>query len=196
MEPMPALETPRLWVRPFVSEDLEAAYQLLDVDLRDAEIGSDRFEEIGERAKWLQWTILNYEQLAHLHQPPYGDRAVVLRSSGKLIGACGYVPCLNAFEQLPGFHSQRGNQEGLYTTEFGLFYAISPAYHRQGFAAEAAQALVDYAFGKLSVRRIIAETDYENEGSIGVMRRLGMRIFKNPLSTPPWLQVVGVLEQA
>jgi ribosomal-protein-alanine N-acetyltransferase len=176
MEPMPALETPRLWVRPFVIEDLEAAYQLLDVDLRDAQLGSDTFEEIGERARWLQWSILNYEQLAHLRQPPYGDRAIVLRSTGKLIGACGYVPCLKAFEQLPGFHAYRGGQGGLYMPEFGLFYAISSAYRRQGFAAEAAQALVDYAFRHLSLRRIIAETEYENEASMGVMRKLGMHI--------------------
>ena len=37
----------------------------------------------------------HYEQLAKLRQPPYGDRAVVLKPTGRLIGACGYVPCLN-----------------------------------------------------------------------------------------------------
>ena len=55
--------------------------------------------------------------------------------------------------------------------------------------------MVDYAFDSLSLRRIIAETDYENEGSTGVMRKLGMRILRNPQAGPPWLQVVGVLER-
>jgi RimJ/RimL family protein N-acetyltransferase len=197
MEPMPVLETPRLWVRPFVIEDLEDAYQLFDVDLRAAELHSEKFEDIGERARWLQWSVLNYEQLAYLNQPPYGDRAIVLKSTGQLIGACGYVPCLNAYEQLPGFHSHQGSPAGhLYSPEFGLFYAIASAYRRQGFAAEAAQALVDYAFDRLSLRRIIAETDYDNDASTGVMRKLGMRILRNPLADPPWLQVVGVLERA
>jgi hypothetical protein len=33
-----------------------------------------------------------------------------------------------------------------------------------------------------------------NAGSMGVMRRLGMRIVKNPSAEPRWLQVVGVLD--
>jgi RimJ/RimL family protein N-acetyltransferase len=80
------------------------------------------------------------------------------------------------------------------TPEFGLFYAISPAQQRHGYATEAAQALVEYAFRQLHVKRVVATTDYANVGSIGVMRKLGMRIEKNPLATPPWLQIVGVLE--
>ena len=31
---------------------------------------------------------------------------------------------------------------------------------------------------------------------MGVMRKLGMRIVKNPYPEPPWMQVVGVLEHA
>jgi [ribosomal protein S5]-alanine N-acetyltransferase len=192
---IPILTTGRLMMRPFMMEDLEEVYQLLDVELNAVELGTDRMENMAERAEWLQWAILNPTQLARLHQPPYGDRAIVLRSSGKLIGACGYVPCLNFFEQIPGMTSQSIPPSGSHnSTEFGLFYAISPAYQRQGFAFEAAQALVDYAFQHLRLKRIIAETDYNNLGSMGVMRKLGMRIEKNPYSEPPWLQVVGVLE--
>jgi RimJ/RimL family protein N-acetyltransferase len=77
-----------------------------------------------------------------------------------------------------------------------LFYAVSPAYRRQGFATEAAQALADYAFRRLRLKRIVATTDYGNAASIGVMRSLGMRVERNPLAEPPWLQVVGILEQA
>ncbi|MBP1693766.1 MAG: family acetyltransferase [Chloroflexi bacterium] len=192
---MPILETKRLIIRPFVMEDLEAVYQLLDVELDAAVLGTDKMHTLAERAEWLQWAVLNPTQLAKLHQPPYGDRAIVLRSNGKLIGACGFVPCLNVYEQLPGF-APRQRPPGLsrYSTEFGLFYAISPQYQRQGYAFEAAQALVDYAFQQLRLKQIIAETDYNNLGSMGVMRKLGMRIEKNPYSEPPWLQVVGVLE--
>ena len=219
---MPLLETERLLIRPFVIEDLAEVHQLLDVELDAAILGTDKMENLAERAEWLQWAALNHTQLAKLHQPPYGDRAIVLRSTGHLIGACGFVPCLNVFEQLPGFGSrqehaetnfrqehagtnfrqedtgtgspQRPPGESRYSTEFGLFYAISPAYQRQGYAFEAAQALVDYAFQHLHLLRVIAETDYDNLGSMGVMRKLGMRIEKNPYADPPWLQVVGVLE--
>jgi len=37
-------------------------------------------------------------------------------------------------------------------------------------------------------------TTYDNVASMGVMRKLGMRVEKNPFLEPPWLQVVGVVE--
>jgi hypothetical protein len=49
----------------------------------------------------LRWSVLNEAQLARLYQPPYGDRAVVLKSSQELIGACGFVPSFGPFGQLP-----------------------------------------------------------------------------------------------
>ena len=194
---MPILETVRLLIRPFVVEDLQDVYRLLDVELREADLRADKMDTLTERAEWLQWSVLNYEQLAKLRQPPYGDRAVVLKATGQLIGACGFVPCLSPFEQLPGFIcGDRTASPRLATTEFGLFYAISPAHQHQGYATEAAQALVDYAFRELRLKRVIATTSFDNSGSMGVMRKLGMRIEKNPLPEPPWLQVVGMLEQS
>jgi ribosomal-protein-alanine N-acetyltransferase len=192
---MPALETQRLLIRPFVAEDLEVAYNLFDIELRDADLHSEKMETLAERSRWLEWIVLNYEQLARLNQPPYGDRAIILKPTAKLIGSCGYVPCLSAFEQIPNLAaSPTVESSGRYSTEFGLFYAISAVYRRQGYASEAARALVDYAFQHLFLRRIIAETDYDNIASIGVMRKLGMWIEKNPFAEPPWLQIVGVLE--
>jgi [ribosomal protein S5]-alanine N-acetyltransferase len=186
---MPVLETARLIIRPFEMADLQDAYQLLDVELAEAEFGSDKLPSLVEREEWLRWSVLNYEQLARLYQPPYGDRAVVLKATRRLIGAAGYVPCLMPFEQMPNFVP--GGTAAHSTAEFGLFYAISPSYQRQGYAAEAAQALVDYAFTGLHLKRVVATTTYANAGSMGVMHRLGMRIEKNPLPTPPYMQVVG-----
>jgi hypothetical protein len=101
MHRMPPLDTPRLIIRPFVMDDLPALHQLLDVELADADFGSDAAAGLQERAEWLQWTVLNYEQLARLHQPPYGDRAIVLKATGRLIGAGGFVPSVGPFSQLP-----------------------------------------------------------------------------------------------
>jgi RimJ/RimL family protein N-acetyltransferase len=192
---MPVLETPRLLIRPFVMDDLQDVHRLFDVELNNADLGTEGVETLAERAQWLQWAVLNTVQLAKLNQPPYGDRAVILKSTRELIGSCGFVPCLNPFEQLPGLAPDAvSGGSVLNTTEFGLFYAISPAHRGQGFAPEAARALMDYAFQSLRLKRIVATTDYDNIASIGVMRKLGMRIEKNPLPEPPWLQVVGVLE--
>jgi ribosomal-protein-alanine N-acetyltransferase len=137
---VPPLETDRLLIRPFTLEDLDGIHQILDVELAQAEFGTEGAKSLSERGHWLQWTILNYSELAKLYQPPYGDRAIVLKQSGQLIGACGYVPCLDAFEQLPSLRpSEQERKPALNTTEFGLFYAISPSVQRQGYATEAAQ---------------------------------------------------------
>jgi RimJ/RimL family protein N-acetyltransferase len=176
-------------------EDLEDVHQLLDVELDPAALHTAPYGTLAAREAWLRWTVLNYEQLASLFQPPYGDRAVVLKTTDEIIGACGFVPYLNSFEQLPGFaNGDAPPGPAQATTEFGLFYAISPTHQRQGFASEAVQALVDYAFQHLNLKRVVATTDYDNIGSIGVMRRLGMRIARNPHPDPPWLQVAGVVE--
>jgi RimJ/RimL family protein N-acetyltransferase len=195
MLPMPTLETERLLIRPFAVDDLEAIHQLLDIDLREADFGSEKPQTRDARRQWLHWTVLSYAELAKLYQPPYGDRAVVLKQDNRLIGACGFVPCLAPFGQLSVFPSTSDSAaRRSYSTEFGLFYAIAPAYQRQGYATEASKALIAYAFDELKLQRIVATTTHTNTASIGVMQKVGMQIVKNPYPDPPWLQVVGVLE--
>jgi RimJ/RimL family protein N-acetyltransferase len=190
---MPPLDTERLLIRPLAMDDLDGVHRILDVELAAADFGTAGAYALDERQQWLQWTILSYEELAKLYQPPYGERAIVLKQTGQVIGACGFVPCLNAFGHLPAFHrAGDGVAARLYSTEFGLFWAMSPAHQRQGYATEAATALIDYAFAELQLERIVATTTNENAASIRVMQKLGMRIERNPYPDPPWLQVVGL----
>lgn len=65
--------------------------------------------------------------------------------------------------------SDRANLTG----DFG--YSFNSAYWRQGYATEAARAVLDVGFGVLGLHRIWAECDVENVGSWGVMEKLGMR---------------------
>lgn len=192
---IPPLETERLVIRPFIMEDLDTIHQILDSDLFPPSSSAEEAKARHEREKWLQWTVLSYEQLPKLYQPPYGDRAIVLKQKQQVIGACGFVPCLAPFGQLPAscFACQDASAH-FNSPEFGLFYALSPAYRQQGYATEAAQTLIDYAFTQLRLKRIVATTTYDNEASIGVMRKVGMHIEKNPYPDPPWFQVVGILE--
>jgi RimJ/RimL family protein N-acetyltransferase len=190
---LPPIETARLVIRPLALDDLDDIHRLLDVELREA-FGSEKAKTRAERRQWLQWTVLGYEEFARLYQPPYGERAMVLRATRQLIGACGFVPCLNAFGLLPGF--ERDGPSRLCTPEVGLFYAVAPAQQRQGYASEAVRAMIDWAFAQLRLRRIVATTGRDNHASIRVMRRVGMGVVENPHPEPPWLQVVGVLEQA
>jgi ribosomal-protein-alanine N-acetyltransferase len=200
---VPSLQCERVIVRPLELDDLGDIHRILDIELGEVDAGArPQARALGlptipqdERRRWLEWTVLGYEEFARLHQPPYGERAVVLKTTERLIGACGFVPCLDAFEQLPFLRTGPGRPAAVHATpEVGLFYAIAPAYQRQGYASEAARALVDFAFTRLRLKRIVATTTRDNVGSMGVMRRLGMRIDENPLPDPPWLQVVGILE--
>lgn len=199
---VPTLTTDRLVVRPFAFEDLGALHRLAGGDSADAQpalpastgaAGGAGLDGLSRRRRWLEWTILSYGELAGLAQPPYGDRAVVLRASGELIGQVGYVPSYMPFGQLG--EPFRG-APGVYSPEVGLFWAIATPHRGRGYAAEAARALIAHAFGALSLGRIVATTEHANLASQAVMRKLGMTILRNPLDAPPWLQVVGVLEKA
>ncbi len=184
------IETERLVIRPFKPDDLDAVHHILGIDLKMDAQSRD------EREAWLRWSILGETQFEKLFQPPYGDRPVVLKATNTVIGLVGYVPCLDHFGQLPYFSTLKNRpvDRKHRTAEVGLFWAIASVYQRKGYAAEAARGMIDWAFQNLKLKRIVATTEYENEASIGVMRRLGMTIERNPYLDPFWLQVVGVLE--
>ena len=190
---MITLATPRLLIRPFTLDDLPAVHQMLDLDPERNDPGSYGALSLEQRRDWLRWTIASYSQLAWLHQPPTYDLAIELSATGELIGACGFAPCLAEFGQIP---SLAGGQRlhGLTWPEIGLYWEIASNQRRQGYATEAGQALIGYGFETLKLRRIVAMTRHDNAASIGVMRKLGMRVERNVLPDPPWLQVVGIIE--
>ncbi len=187
---MPPLTTARLILRPFVWTDLDAVDQVLS-DAWQVPL-AERARRRQSHERWLHWSIANYDALADLDQPPYGDRAVVRVADGRLIGSVGLVPSLGPFGQLPGFPGASGST--YFHPEVGLYWAIDPTQQRQGYATEAAAALIDYAFEHLRLARIVATTEFDNDRSIGVMRKLGMQVLRNPYRSPPWFQVVGILE--
>ena len=120
---------------------------------------------------------------------PYGERGIALDESGRLVGLVGLVPALGPFGLLPSW-PEPGSR---FVPEVGLYWAVAPAFRRRGIAAEAAAVLVDHAFTELGLARLVATTERENLASIGVMRRLGMRVEENPEPEPAWFQVVGIL---
>ena len=54
-------------------------------------------------------------------------------------------------------------------------WGLGVEYRCQGYATEAARALMDYGFSSLGLHRIYADTDSDNIASWKVMERLGMR---------------------
>ena len=180
---MRTLETGRLRIRPFVLGDAGEFKRLL----------AEAFGHENHGAEDTTRLLLEYNVIADrahdlLHQTPYEDRAIVLKSDGSLIGAVGFAACLAPFGQLGSFEGTPHR-----TSEVGLFWALFPTQWGKGYATEAARAMVAYAFNELDLARIVATTENDNLRSIAVMNRLGMTIERNPLSEPHWLQTVGVL---
>jgi ribosomal-protein-alanine N-acetyltransferase len=85
----------------------------------------------------------------------YGLWSVVENTSGRIIGFCGL---------------RSGDEEGVPE----LLYGLLPRYWGHGFATEAAQAVLSYAFA-LGYPEVVAATDVPNDASARVLERLGMR---------------------
>jgi RimJ/RimL family protein N-acetyltransferase len=187
---IPTLASDRVIVRRLCEDDLEACHRLwLDIGYADPVAGE--VANRGRRRAWLTWSLANYEQLAELMQPPYGDRAIVGRKDGRFLGVVGLVPAFGPFDQLEHTGLETPTR---YSPEVGMFWAVSPTERGHNVASSAAGLLIAYAFEVLNLKRIIATTERDNRASQGVMRRLGMTLCENPCAEPPWFQIVGRLE--
>lgn len=173
------LDTPRLRVRELQPDDLEAVHAVHGAD-----------GDLAGRRRWLEWTILGYGQHRLLYQPPHGDYGIVLKATGELVGLVGLVPSLMPFGLVPSYGPGHPYNEAA----TGLFWAVAERHRRRGYAAEAAAALIDVMFREWHLRRVVATTEHTNTASVAVMRRLGMRIDRNPGPAPFFLQTVGVLD--
>lgn len=67
----------------------------------------------------------------------------------------------------------KGRSEGADTVDIG--YSVLPAYRNQGYAYEAAHALVDWAFRQPGITRVIATCLPTNVPSVRVLEKLGMQ---------------------
>lgn len=94
--------------------------------------------------------------LASYRRHGFGLYAVTLKEGGAAIGMCGLL--------------QRGN-----LSDPDLGFAFLPAYRSQGFAREAADAVLGYARDRLSFTRVLAIVDPENVRSVRLLEGLGMR---------------------
>ncbi|NSW54188.1 MAG: GNAT family N-acetyltransferase [Anaerolineae bacterium] len=85
--------------------------------------------------------------------------------------------------------------------EWEVGWALLPAYWGQGYALEAARAMLDLAFGPCRAHRVVAFSHAANAASIRVMERLGMQHEGTLRETRRWQNqwadevVYGLLER-
>lgn len=69
-------------------------------------------------------------------------------------------------------------------------YIFHPGFAGRGYATEAVSAMIDLGFNDLGFHRIFARLDTQNQGSVGVVERLGLRreahLMENDLFNGVW----------
>lgn len=146
------LETVRLKLRRFADDDLAPFHAYRN----DPDI-----------ARYQSWSDFSEQEARDFIAAQSGLRpgvpgqwfqfAIELKTAGVLIGDCA----LKIDE-----HESRQAEIG---------FTLAREHQGRGYASEAVSRVLDYVFGVLSVHRIIAITDCENDSSVALLERLGMR---------------------
>ena len=145
------LETERLKLRPLREDDLREMCTLLG----DAEALVHWGEPLGrgETRGWIESNVARYDS------DGFGRCAVVLRSTGELVGDCGLI---------------RTTVETALEVELG--WIVRRSHWGLGIATESAAAWRDYAFAVLALERIVSMVAAENTASRRVAEKLGMTV--------------------
>ena len=153
MKPAYPLQTERLLLRPFTAGDLDA---LLAIQSRD-DVTRYLYWDPRTAAEVREVLDRKVRSTAIVAEGDNLSLAAVLRESGQLIGDC-------SLRWLSAEHRQ---------AEIGFIF--HPDHHGQGYATEAAAALLALAFDGLRVHRVIGRLEARNTASARVLERLGMR---------------------
>lgn len=147
------IETARLSLRPCREEDKPAFAAILNTPAMMAELGGVRSPEAID--------ALVDKRIADQARHGFSYWAAELRETGALIGTCG----IRIAGNYPGTPVEGMHEMG---------WRIAEAYWGRGYATEAAQATLDWAWAHLPVETIAAWTTAGNRKSWAVMERLGM----------------------
>ena len=108
---------------------------------------------------------------------PYLLRAMIDRRSQRLVGHIG-------------FHGPPGANALGATDALELGYGVAAAARRQGYATEAAVALIDWAVREHDIHRFLASVGPWNTASLGVVGKLGFREVSRVIDEEDGLEIV------
>ena len=151
---MKSLETERLRLRPLTEEDARFMFELLNDPSFIRNIG-DRKVRTLEGAK----TYISDGPVASYAKNGFGLYLVELKESHEPMGICGLI-----------------RRNTLNDVDIG--YAFLPKFWSKGYAFEAALAIKEYARDTIGLKRMVAVVDPENQSSIRLLEKLGMRFEK------------------
>lgn len=131
----------------------------------DATWAYRRLETVGEWLTEIPTDLDAYR--ATFGEPSRLAATVIIEHDGHIIGDF-MLRIEDAWAQTEVADQARGAQAQ-------LGWVLDPSHTGQGYATEAARALLDYCFSELGVRRVVAGCFLANDTSWRLMERLGMR---------------------
>ena len=143
------LETPRLLLRKFTPDDADALEKVIGDPVAMVWYAAP-FDREGVET-WIRRNLDRYEHEGH------GLWALVLKSTGEMIGDCGCV-----------------TQEVEDRTAIEIGYHVRRDHWGNGYATEAARACIDFAFEKLGAPRVISMIRPGNISSRRVAEKNGL----------------------
>ncbi|MCB0727158.1 MAG: GNAT family N-acetyltransferase [Ignavibacteria bacterium] len=147
---MKILETERLYLREFRLSDVERMSQIHLEEETMRYIGKGGIRNTEQTRRGIEYFIKNQKENG------FTLWAVIEKESDTLIGHCG-------FEYLQD------------RSDIELCYLLSKDYWGKGYATEISKETLKYGFEKLKLKRIVAMTYPENQSSINVLEKLGMK---------------------
>lgn len=148
---MKVLETDRLTLRHLSTGDAEFILELLNQPSFIRYIGDKQVRTLDDaRGYVLNGPVKSYETYG------FGLNLVELKSERKSIGICGLLKR----DTLP---------------EPDIGFAFLPDYWNQGYAFEAAAAVMNHARASLGVENVLAITSPDNEASAKLLGKIGLR---------------------
>jgi RimJ/RimL family protein N-acetyltransferase len=65
--------------------------------------------------------------------------------------------------------------ESIDSRQGDIGFELDPSYWGQGYASEAARAMLEFGFTEIDLHRIWARCNAENDGSVRLLEKLGMQ---------------------
>ena len=144
------IETARLLIRQFTLDDAEAYWPLVSSPEILRYLGEPALTSIREVRE-----LIEARPLQDYRLQGYGRMACIDKSSGRMLGFSGlkYLAALN---------------------ETDIGYRFIPEAWGKGYATESATAIITRQATEFDLHRIIGLVEPENEGSVNVLKKLGL----------------------
>lgn len=148
---MNVLNTERLNLRRLTGDDAAFILKLLNDPAFIKNIGDRGVRTEADARRYISdGAVASYEQHG------FGLYLVELKETGAPVGMCGLV-----------------KRDSLADVDIG--FAFLPRYRARGYASESAAAVKDYALEVLGLKRLVAIVNPDNEGSIRVLEKIGLK---------------------